>query len=110
MTPQRRRRRNPLLARSRPQNLRPARQQRNPQLHSHNRTSVVAGLPARPVEVPACLKIGFLIILLGDGMRTLQRLSLLAAITIAPAVAQTGWQTIGDVSSFEKRPDGVEIQ
>jgi len=43
-------------------------------------------------------------------MRILLKLSLVVAFTITPALAQTGLQTIGDVSSYEKRADGVEIK
>src|ERR1700730_7371896 len=43
-------------------------------------------------------------------MRILLRLSLAAAFTITPALAQTAWQSIGDVSSYEKHMDGVEVK
>ena len=37
--------------------------------------------------------------------------SLLLFFAIAPwAVAQAGWQTLGDLSSFNERPDGVELE
>jgi alpha-glucosidase len=42
-------------------------------------------------------------------MRIFLRLSLSVAFATAPALAQTGWQTIGDVSSYEQRADGVEV-
>lgn len=44
-------------------------------------------------------------------MRILMRIFVaLALLCVSTAVAQSGWQTIGDVSSFEKRTDGIEIQ
>ena len=44
-------------------------------------------------------------------MRFFTTLFLAVAFSIAPlSVAQTRWQTLGDVSSFEKRTDGIEIQ
>lgn len=36
--------------------------------------------------------------------------SLAGAFAIVPAVAQTGWQNIGDLSSYEKRVDGLEVK
>ncbi len=44
-------------------------------------------------------------------MRILTRI--VAALMVLPAsiaAAQAGWQSIGDVTSFEQRPDGVEIR
>ena len=44
-------------------------------------------------------------------MRILMRICVALALLLVPmAVAQSGWQTLGDVSSFEKLPDGIEIQ
>jgi alpha-glucosidase len=43
-------------------------------------------------------------------MRIFLRLSLAVAFATAPALAQTGWQTIGDVSSYEQHADGVELK
>jgi len=44
-------------------------------------------------------------------MRILTRIVAALALLLASgaATAQIGWQTIGDVSSFEKRPDGIDI-
>jgi alpha-glucosidase len=47
----------------------------------------------------------------GGAMRLVNKLILAAAFWSAPlAMAQTGWQTLGNVSSLEKTADGVEIQ
>ncbi len=44
-------------------------------------------------------------------MRAFTTLVLVVAFSITPvSVAQTRWQTLGDVSSYEKRTDGIEIQ
>src|SRR5215475_4902565 len=48
---------------------------------------------------------------LGARMPMLGIGSLLLVFAITPwALAQAGWQTLGDLSSFEERPDGVEVQ
>ena len=44
-------------------------------------------------------------------MRTLAGRLLIFALGLTPwAMAQAGWQTLGDLSSFEERRDGVEIR
>src|SRR2546428_14073845 len=42
-------------------------------------------------------------------MRSLMRTFAILVFLSPVAFAQSGWQTVGDVSSFEKRADGIEI-
>src|SRR5260370_162355 len=43
-------------------------------------------------------------------MRSVLRIFAILAFFASAAFAQSGWQTIGDVSSFEKQPDGIVIR
>lgn len=44
-------------------------------------------------------------------MHIFMRIFLVLTLCLASAaVAQSGWQSMGDVSSFEKRPDGIDIR
>src|SRR5215831_473172 len=45
----------------------------------------------------------------GGGMRPVRRVVLAFFWVVPISLAQTDWQTLGNVSSFEKRVDGIDV-